>query len=83
MCNWPKGVLIRQVVAAANPPEAILKKVTQLLRAAQSVYKDLSGGGPSDAGLTYLARCCQKLQHLTLLGGSSSAASSLLLQDRI
>ena len=31
-------------------------------------------------GLTYLARCCQKLQHLTLLGGSSSAASSLLLQ---
>lgn len=32
------------------------------------------------AGLTYLARCCQKLQHLTLLGGSSSAASSLLLQ---
>lgn len=117
MCNWPKGVLIRQVVAAANPPEAILKKVTQLLRAAQSVYKELGTGylhklalplgvpnatlrmwvrlgvlnqlrelhllgrgGPSDAGLTYLARCCQKLQHLTLLGGSSSAASSLLLQ---
>eukprot|EP00435_Cladocopium_sp_Y103_P050578 s435_g15.t1 len=40
----------------------------------------LGRGGPSDAGLTYLARCCQKLQHLTLLGGSSSAASSLLLQ---
>lgn len=115
--HWPKGVLIRQVVAGANPPEAVLKKVTQLLCAAQSVSKELGAGqlqrlalplgvpnptlrmwvrlgllselrelhllgrgGPSDAGLTYLARCCQKLQHLTLLGGSSSAASSLLLQ---
>jgi len=113
---WPKG-LLRQVVASANPPEAVLRRVTQLLCAAQSVSKELHGGqlqklalplglpnptlrrwvrlgllsdlrelhllgrgGPSDAGLTYLARCCQKLQHLTLLGGSSSAASSLLLQ---
>ena len=33
-------------------------------------------------GLTYLARCCPKLQRLTVLGGNSSAASSLLMQAR-
>eukprot|EP00931_Biecheleriopsis_adriatica_P008655 TRINITY_DN109804_c0_g1_i1.p1 TRINITY_DN109804_c0_g1~~TRINITY_DN109804_c0_g1_i1.p1 ORF type:complete len:507 (-),score=109.27 TRINITY_DN109804_c0_g1_i1:107-1627(-) len=40
----------------------------------------LGKGGPSDAGLTYIARCCPKLCRLTILGGSSSAAAALLLQ---
>ncbi|CAJ1447428.1 unnamed protein product [Effrenium voratum] len=103
--KWPKG--------SQAAPEAILRKVTQLLRAAHSVSQDslqilslpfgvpnstlrmwvrlgllgelrelhlLGRGGPSDAGLTYLARCCPKLQRLTVLGGNSSAASSLLMQ---
>jgi len=40
----------------------------------------LGVGGPSDAGLTYLARRCPKLQRLSVLGGGVSAAAALLLR---
>ena len=65
-----------------NPHPFLIFESTAILQLQLGVFGFL----PSDesprvvAGLTYLARCCQKLQHLTLLGGSSSAASSLLLQ---
>lgn len=65
-------------------PDGVLREWARagLLRNVEELQL-LGCGGPSDAGLTYIARSCPRLRRLSLLGSGASAAAVLLLKAQV